>query len=745
MHWEPNALIPLSAVFLYGVLFLVVSFSRSPTQTQARRIFREYLLAMGFWSLSAFLVLIVMSGVVFWFRLMLVSAIASEVAIFRFVQKVLVRRWSWIVWFYLYAIIGMGITLFTDLVVRSVSVVGGVLSYEFAPLFVLIAGPGYGLTIFSLIMLQRGYREYEDPLQRNRLRYLMIGLSMVILSSLVNFTPLGRYPIDIAGNGINALLIAYAILRHQLLDIQVVVRKGLLYSIPTVLIGAGYFLIIEFALRLMSLYSGLQIFILSLLVAILTALVAQPLRDKAQSGIDRFFFREKYDSGLMLQRLSSKAASVLDLDKITNMILEEVSSVLHIQKAAFFLKRVEAGEFYLMARKGMVDNTTLRFNQSHPIVQWLSSYDDALTKHDLSVTPQFKSLWGKEYQDLEKLGSEIFIPVKAKGELVAIFVLGPKRSEQIYSADEILTLTTLANQIAVAIENARLYWDLERTLYALRQAHDELENRVQQRTSDLAQVNLVLQDEVSERKRAEESIQRYASELERSNQELQQFAYVASHDLQEPLRMVSSFLQLLEKRYQNQLDKEAIEFIGFAVDGAKRMQALINDLLAYSRVGTRGNPFTRVDCQALLNHVLDNLKLAKEESQAEIISEGLPTVMGDGTQLEQVFQNLIANAIKFHGLESPRIKVGAERREHKWLFWVADNGIGIDPQYAERIFLIFQRLHTRDEYPGTGIGLAICKRIIDRHAGRIWMESDPASGKPGTTFYFTIPDKEEML
>jgi light-regulated signal transduction histidine kinase (bacteriophytochrome) len=305
-----------------------------------------------------------------------------------------------------------------------------------------------------------------------------------------------------------------------------------------------------------------------------------------------------------------------------------------------------------------------------------------------------------------------------------------------------LTLTTLANQIAVAIENARLYWDLERTLKALRKAHDDLENRVQQRTADLAQANLALQAEVSERKRAEEAIQRYAAELERSNRELQQFAYVASHDMQEPLRMVSSFLQLLADRYQNQLNNEAIEFIGFAVDGAKRMQELINGLLAFSRVGTRGTAFTRVDCQLLLTQVLDNLKLAVQESQAEIISDTLPTILGDGTQLAQVFQNLIANAIKFHSAEKPRIVVGAERRGCEWLFWVADNGVGIDPRYAERIFLIFQRLHSREEYPGTGIGLAICKRIVERHGGRIWVESEPAKGRHGSTFYFTIPVEE---
>lgn len=234
------------------------------------------------------------------------------------------------------------------------------------------------------------------------------------------------------------------------------------------------------------------------------------------------------------------------------------------------------------------------------------------------------------------------------------------------------------------------------------------------------------------RKTLEESI----AELGRSNSDLQQFAYVASHDLQEPLRMIASYTQLLARRYKGKLDSDAEEFIGYAVDGANRMQRLINDLLAYSRVSTQGNVFEPVDCNGLLEEVLSNLRVAVEESRAVVTHDPLPTVMADGRQLGQLFQNLISNAIKFRGEGPPRVYVSAEQRTGEWLFSVRDNGIGVDPQYAERIFVIFQRLHNREEYPGTGIGLAICKKIVERHGGRIWVASQAGQG---TTFYFTLP------
>jgi light-regulated signal transduction histidine kinase (bacteriophytochrome) len=232
-----------------------------------------------------------------------------------------------------------------------------------------------------------------------------------------------------------------------------------------------------------------------------------------------------------------------------------------------------------------------------------------------------------------------------------------------------------------------------------------------------------------------------SQELTRSNAELEQMAYVASHDLQEPLRMVASYMQLLEQQYADRLDADAHEFIGFAVDGAKRMQTLIDDLLAYSRVGTRAKPLQPTDCAALVATALGSLRMAIEESGAQVQCGPLPVVMGDAAQLTQLFQNLIANAIKFRGRQAPRIAVWADPDDGFWRFAVQDNGIGIAPEYFERIFVMFQRLHSRSTYPGTGIGLAICKKIVERHGGRIWVESTPGTG---STFQFTLLTEKPM-
>lgn len=246
--------------------------------------------------------------------------------------------------------------------------------------------------------------------------------------------------------------------------------------------------------------------------------------------------------------------------------------------------------------------------------------------------------------------------------------------------------------------------------------------------------------DIGERKRAERALADKTEELAHSNKELEQFAYVASHDLQEPLRMIGSYTQLLLRRYRSKLDQDADEFIGYVVDGVKRMQTLIQDLLAYSRVGTQGMPFTAVDFEAILAQTLRDLTVARRESGAEIVHDRLPTLNADAVQIAQLWQNLIGNAIKFRSDQPLKIHIGSQLENDTWHFKVSDNGIGIEPQYAERIFIIFQRLHTRDRYPGTGIGLAICKKIVERHGGRIWIESQLGHG---TIVHFTLPNHNE--
>ena len=230
--------------------------------------------------------------------------------------------------------------------------------------------------------------------------------------------------------------------------------------------------------------------------------------------------------------------------------------------------------------------------------------------------------------------------------------------------------------------------------------------------------------------------QRRQRELETSNERLEQFAYVASHDLQEPLRMVSSYLQLIERRYVDDLDEDGREFLDYAVDGADRMRAMIEGLLEYSRVETQGDPFEPVDLDDVLADILDDLKLQIAKSDAAVEAESLPTVEGDADQLRQVFQNLLSNAINYSGDDPPEIEVSAERRGSEWVLSVRDHGIGIDAGDFDRIFDVFDRLHTHEEQPGTGIGLALCRKIIDRHGGEIWVDSDPGEG---STFSFSLP------
>ncbi len=293
---------------------------------------------------------------------------------------------------------------------------------------------------------------------------------------------------------------------------------------------------------------------------------------------------------------------------------------------------------------------------------------------------------------------------------------------------EVDFLQKLATQVAIAIKQAMLFEQLQQTNQELAESKADLEIKVRDRTRELELVN--------------RQLLKLNQELTCSNQELEQFAYIVSHDLREPLRMVTSFTQLLKQKYAGHLDAEADKIIGFAVDGAIRMEELINDLLAYSQVGNSGKTLELVDTEVVLDQALSNLHLALQETNAQIIREPLPAVVGDTTQLIQLWQNLIANAIKYRTAESPRIEIGATAELDQYLFWVKDNGIGINPQYSDRIFQIFQRLHTRQEYPGTGTGLAICHKIVERHGGKIWVESELGQG---ATFYFTLPVEQEAI
>jgi HD-GYP domain-containing protein (c-di-GMP phosphodiesterase class II) len=328
---------------------------------------------------------------------------------------------------------------------------------QFNLMIFLITLPGYALLIFSLIEMLRNYQLANDPIQRNRYRYVMASTGIFLTGMLLSHSPLGKYPVEIFGSILSALLMTYSTLKNNLADIDVVIRRSILYTIPTTVIGAGYFLIITLTLKLFNAMSGLQLLMISMIVAIPSAILSQPLQEKIQSWIDRAFFKDKHESGLMLQRISGTATTFLEVNMLANMILDEISATMHIQQAAFLLKDKASKEFRLIVHRNLGKNTNIRLRADHPIVLRLSISDKVISKRDTDLLPQFKSLWDDERTVLDQIGAELYIPLRSQGELIGILAVGNRYSDRPYTKDDQATLTTLGNQVAVAIENARLY------------------------------------------------------------------------------------------------------------------------------------------------------------------------------------------------------------------------------------------------------------------------------------------------
>jgi PAS domain S-box-containing protein len=456
-------LTPVLSLLSYVVLLALVL--RRAARSRLQQAFALYLVVMAAWSLGSAMMRLDPDHIMLWNKVLTGSGVITPLAFYVFVVTFLDEKHG--VW------LGVGIAIVfglqtanaLDLLVAGARLQeGGLIAFDTGPATYAATVYGllfYALSVYSLVL---AYRRTPEPVMRNRIRYLLLGVFVVVLGGATNIMSpsLSAFPVDHATNLLNAVLLTYAVLRYQLVDIALVVRKGLFYSIPTVIIGIAYFLLISLATNLLRAFAGPQLLLVSLLVAAIAALVAQPLRDKAQLWIDQLFFREKYDARLMLQRLSRTAASVLDLERLTGMILDEITGTMHIERAAFFLKQAEGGEFRLIAQRGLGPGADLRLRSDHPIVSWLSSQEEALTRWDMDLIPQFKALWGHETQDLERLGAELYIPLKAKGDLVGILSIGPKLSEEAYSPDDQLMLTTLAHQTATAVENARLHEETRR-------------------------------------------------------------------------------------------------------------------------------------------------------------------------------------------------------------------------------------------------------------------------------------------
>ena len=424
----------------------------------------------------------------------------------------------------------------------------------------------------------------------------------------------------------------------------------------------------------------------------------------AADGAEEATLRQQLEEARAHQAATSATIRIIsrsptDLQAVLDAIATQAARLCHARLAS--VSRVEGEGLRLSAYHGAlpVSRTGEAGAMARTPVDRTSVNGRAIVDrrtlhiHDLAAESEDEFPTAKALQRQD--GTRTILVTPLLHEDSAIGTISVRRRRVLpFTAPEVALLETFADQAVIAIEHARLFQALE------------------ERTAALA----------------------------RSNGELEQFAYVASHDLQEPLRVVGSYVQLLARRYEGQLDDRADRYITRSVAAVERMRTLINDLLAYSRVGTRGRDMVPTKTANVLNHVLEGLAVTIRETAAEITWDPLPTVRADATQLGQLLQNLLGNALKYRGERPPRIHIAVQRQGERWQFAVRDNGIGIDPEYAERIFLVFQRLHTRDEYPGTGIGLAICQKIVERHGGQLLVESQVGQG---ATFSFTLPAVEE--
>jgi len=477
--------IAFSAVALACYIALMIITLRQ-SRARLNQAFAVYLGAMMLWQFTALMVSVSRAPLValLWYRLMTAGMGGQFIFYLYFILVFLGKdRYRSLIHAGWLAFAALLASSFTGLVIRGVTEEShtGLLVPTFGPLVPVVALVAYSALGYATVCLIDGYRNTRYDVQRNRIRYLLIGTAVSALGAVSNLAPaLQAYPMDVAANVVNALVIAYAILRYQLLDVRVVFRKGLLYSVPTAIVGASYFLTVYVAVTIFHLVTEYQILMVSLLVAAVTAVAIQPLWDRVQSSIDRLFFRERYNSSQMLQRLSGAAASILDLDRLTGLILDEVTSTIHIERAAFFLREERTGALHLAAQRELDALGDARLPEGHPVVEWLASHDGVLSRYDIEMNPHFKALWGREREELERLGAELLIPLRSQGDLVGIFAVGPRRSEEPYSDDDRLTLATLANQMAIAIENARLYRAAQQELGERKRAEEEILRRAAQ-------------------------------------------------------------------------------------------------------------------------------------------------------------------------------------------------------------------------------------------------------------------------
>jgi len=798
------SLVPALALVSYS--FLLYLTWRQGLDDKVNLRFAIYLFSMMLWSLGALMMYLDRSNASTWNKVMLAGTILMPLAFFSFVHAFLnLHRYK--------HLLQAGVIL--SIIFLVLDVLGymagdihiteqGLIEFSLGPaipFFGIYYALFLGLGIFSLVRRLRNTRDY---MVRNRIQYVLLGLIIVILGGITNtIGNLGSYPIDIATNFFNAFLIAYAISRYNLLDIKFVIRKGLLYSIPTIIVATTYFLAIYLAVNLFHLVAGYEVLLMSLVVAAIVGLVLQPTRDSTQQWVDRLFFREKFDSTLMLQRLSTTASSVLDIDKLASMILHEINDTIHVTKAALFLK--EPGAYFLVDHLGI--DTNMKIPEDSPIVQWLSIESTILTRHTLEILPQFMGLWDQERKDLDNMEAELLIPLIVRGELIGILMLGPKRSEEPYTNDDRLTLMTLANQTAIAMQNAWLYQtaidEKERTEIILHQAFagimvvdqdlriTSVNPGAEQITGYGAQELLgrlftdvfepVLWNEYSALNKAITTDASVApvetvlvgkddsrdillgvtpisdglllnftdiTELKEVERLKSNIVDNVSHELRTPLASIKGYTELLLDGYEGQDTHLRHQFLSIINDETDRLTKFITDLLDLSRLESgQAEPHKEF---LFLNRIVDEslrtLVIQSKKAGVEIhidSPDDVPLILANRDLMTSLVKNLVSNAIKY-SRSGGQVDVIVRQDGNSLVLSISDQGLGIPSQDIPYLFTKFYRARSaqRSDIGGTGLGLALAKEAVEVHYGTISVESEVGVG---TRFIVTLPIPEQDL
>lgn len=790
-----------AALLCYTALLLLTV--RNGLHQRAHRYFAVYLAGMMVWSLGALMTYLAAEDASFWNQVMMMGVALTPLAFYGFVQGFLGRDTRDPV-----LILG-AVVLLISLIQNAAGDLVGAISVTQTGLIVFRFGPAMPLfgayfLVFQFLAaynLLHDYRHSTDFALRNRIRYILLGWTMIMAGGVTNVLPLaGTMPLDITANLINALLITYAISRYHLLDLSLIVRKGLVYSLSTGLVVIGYLLIVFLGADLFELVGGARL-LMALVVAFLVAALLQPGRDRIQAWVDRVFFREKYDAAVMLQRLSRQVASLLDLRQLAELILDEITQTMQVSKVVLLIRDKETGMYAPLAERGFGDSLALRFKPDSPIISWLATHDDVLATNDLDLQPQFKGLWAQERADLAAACIELFIGSRVGGDLVGMLALGPKRSEVAYAPDEQRTLETLTNQTAVAVQNAWLYGaaltEKERAETILQAAfagmividrnlnivamNPSAETLMGRQLSELRNKPLtaVLGPDLAGQSDAFAGVVRTGMPLAPTEVTLQtdgqrldlllgvtplhdgylvNFADITrqkeverlksdivanvSHELRSPLASIKGYTELLLEDMDGDDRELRRRFLSVINDETDRLAIFINEMLDLARLesGHIRLDLAPAPLDSLVIDVAHSLKVQADAAEVTIRTEippDLPAVMIDTRWLHIAVKNLVGNAIKF----SPRgaaVEIVAKRNGPAITVEVTDYGPGIAPQDLPLLFTKFYRGSTARQHgvSGSGLGLVLAKQAIELHHGTLQAENGDHCG---ARFIMTLP------